>query len=72
MVEKLKPYRLPTKDTNELAQHRQNLVDGLAEIDKAEECGIECQELRAKYHDAIARIDTTVNNFGSSSKFRQE
>lgn len=67
MVEKFKPYVLPTATARDLAKHRQNLIDALAEWDKLEECGVQCQKDRAEFTDEIARIDKVLNGFGPAN-----
>jgi predicted RNA-binding protein with PIN domain len=64
MVEKFKPYTLPREKATELAKHRQNLIDALAEYDKLEECGVDCQRDRAEFENEIERIDKVLGGFG--------
>jgi chaperone required for assembly of F1-ATPase len=72
MAEKFKPYRLPNELLAELRQERKNLVEGMKEIEAAEDCGIDCAIHREQYGQTIARIDKLIENFGPPVKFKAE
>jgi hypothetical protein len=72
MVEKYKPTVLSRERINELQQHRRNLTDALAEIEKLEECGEDCQQMRADLQGQSERIDTLLANFGGKPAFKVE
>ena len=50
-----------------LLQSERLLHDILPEMDKAEECGIECQEFRRVHAEAMQRIEAMKRNYGPNS-----
>lgn len=61
-------YRLPGMEYAKLLETERELHDILPEMDKAEECGIECQEYRRLHREAMERIEKIKINFGPDSK----
>lgn len=52
----VKPYQLPKENYAKLLQAERDLTDAVAELDKAEECGIDCAAARALQSEALERI----------------
>jgi ribosome assembly protein YihI (activator of Der GTPase) len=50
-----------------LLEAQRQLTDILPEIDKAEECGIDCQAYRSQHADALQQITNILKNFGPKS-----
>ena len=68
-VDKYKPTILSDQLQADLKQHRANLVAGMAEIEAAEQCGVECQQHRIDYGNALDKIDALLTNFGTKPRF---
>lgn len=58
-----KEFRFDKADYAELLQAERDLHDLLPEIDKAEECGIDCQARRADREAALERISAMKKNY---------
>ena len=55
--------RLSPERYAELVEAERQLHDALAELDKAEECGIDCSELRQKRQDAFELAQALKKNY---------
>jgi len=55
--------KLPTELINELKRSERALMDLLPELDKAEQCGIDCQEYRTIRDEAVERISKLLQHF---------
>ena len=55
--------KLPADQVAELRRSERTLMDILPEFDKMEQCGIECQELRAARDEAAERIGKLLQYF---------
>lgn len=51
-----------------LIKAERDLHDVLPDMDKAEECGIDCQEFRRLHGEAMERIEALKRNFGPNSR----
>lgn len=57
------PIRLSQERYAELIEAERQLALLHSEFDKAEECGIDCQQLRATQAEAIQRIQSMRKNY---------
>ncbi len=64
----MKHITIPKEQFAGLLQAERDLHDLLPEIDKAEECGIECQEFRRVHGEVMENITKLKQNFGPNSK----
>lgn len=55
--------KLTSEEVAELRMAARNLNDIQAELDYAEECGIDCQYHRAASHEAAVRIGRLLQHF---------
>lgn len=62
------PYTLPVENYRKLLQAERDLHDALTELDKAEECGIDCQDLRQLRDAALERITAIKKNYAPKTK----
>lgn len=60
--------RLDQATYNRLLQSERELHDLIAELDKAEECGIDCTAHKADREDALARISAIKKNYAPKSR----
>lgn len=60
--------KLAKDDLAKLITAERELHDLLPEMDKGEECGIDCQEFRRVHAEAMERITALKKNFGPNSK----
>ena len=60
--------KLGKEDMAKLTTAERDLHDILPEMDKAEECGIDCQEFRRMHGEAMSSIEALKRNFGPNSK----
>ena len=57
-------YSLPPDKLEELRTAQRALNEVLPEFDKAEECGVQCQEMRTLRDQAADRISKLLKNYG--------
>lgn len=62
------PYTLPVEQYRKLLQAERDLHDALTELGKAEDCGIECQDLRQLRDEALKRIEAIKKNYAPKTK----
>ena len=55
---------LPPEHVAGLHQSQRELTDLLPELDKAEECGIDCQLYRQSLQEALEQANNLLKNFG--------
>lgn len=60
--------KLPNEQFAKLLQAERDLHDILPEMDKADECGIDCQEFRRLHSEMMDNIAGLKKNFGPNSK----
>lgn len=58
------PIKLTPQELSTLNSIEHDLSSKLTELDKAEECGIGCQDLRSMVQAMIAEAQTLRKNFG--------
>lgn len=56
--------KLPADKVADLQTAQRSLTDLLPELDKAEECGIECQELRSHVQERLQQVELLLTNYG--------
>jgi hypothetical protein len=62
------PIQLPPDLYTRLIDAERNLLDADTELNKAEECGLECQELRALKSQYLAQIEAIKKNYAPKSR----
>lgn len=55
--------KLPPKEIAALKEAQRTLSDQFAEYDKAEECGLDCQEFRRLAQQKIDEISALLKNY---------
>lgn len=56
--------KLPREMVDELKRSERALNDIIPELDKGEQCGIDCQEYRSIRDEAAERISKLIQHFG--------
>lgn len=56
-------YKLPVENYKALLNAERQLHDALDDLDKAEECGIDCNDLRELRTQALQRIENIKKNY---------
>lgn len=57
-------FKLPPGEVAKLKEAQRQLHDVLPEIDKAEECGVECQHYRELHAEVGRRLAAILDKFG--------
>lgn len=57
-------FQLPSEHVAKLKQVQRDLHDILGEFDKADECGIDCQEFRRMHGEAVAAAGNILKHYG--------
>jgi len=55
---------LPSENIVEVQQAQRELTDLLSELDRAEECGVDCQAFRAAAQEALQQGENIIKNYG--------
>lgn len=58
------PFKLPADTLTKLREADRELHDVLSELDKADECGIECREYRRVVKEQREQISKLIQNYG--------
>lgn len=61
-------FKLPPELYAKLLEEERRLLDFVPEFNKAEECGIECAQDRAKHAGYLELIGMLKQNYGPNSK----
>lgn len=56
---------LPPEHIAEVQRSQRELTELLAEFDKAEECGADCQQLRAGALEALEQASNIIKHYGN-------
>lgn len=62
----MKKIKLSDETLAEVRNAQRELHDTLAEIDKLERCGTDCQLLRQSYSEAMQKTEAILREYGSS------
>lgn len=60
----MQPFKLPAEAINALREADRELHDILPELDKADQCGIECREYRRVVQEQREQISKLLQNYG--------
>lgn len=60
--------KLPNDMIGELLSHQRKMNDFQAELDKAEFCGIDCNQIRQAMSEASERINRLLTNYGPEAE----
>lgn len=55
--------KLPKELVAELRQHQRTMHDLIEELNKAESCGIDCQQMRSVHQDESKRIEALLQHY---------
>jgi hypothetical protein len=64
----MEPVKLSASALSKLKQAQRNIHDILPELDKAEACGIECQQYRQLVADTQQRIESLLTYYGTGQQ----